>query len=149
VKTHFFSSADRVKSPRHLLTENLSYKVVSLFVALFLWVTILGRRDFVGLKEFEIQLSLPPGMMLVSQSADIVRIKVSGAQPIVKRFKEKTSVLRLDVTDYQPGTFEIDLQANQFDLPQGIRMLSIKPNTLKIALKLRKDEPRDGAEDTK
>jgi hypothetical protein len=33
------------------VTENFSYKMVALFISLILWLTILGRRDFVLSKK--------------------------------------------------------------------------------------------------
>ena len=39
--------------------ENGSYKLVALFVALVLWVAILGRKDFVMTYELPIQLLVP------------------------------------------------------------------------------------------
>lgn len=138
------STAEKMKTQHdHFWNENLSYKVVALFVALILWITILGRRDFVGTKEYDIQFETNQNVSIVSQSADKIRLKISGSQPLIKKFKEKISLLKLDVTDYSSGQFEIDLTANQFNVPQGIRIVSIKPNSVRIELK-EKGAPESG-----
>ena len=107
---------------------------MALFVSLILWISILGRRDFVGVKEFELQFITSENVAVMSQSADKIKLKISGPQPIIKKFKEKISLLKLDATDYPTGQFEFDINVNQFDIPKGIKVLSVKPNAVKVEL---------------
>ena len=68
----------------HLFTENFSYKVVALFISLILWLTILGRRDFVMSKNIEIDLITSPGQAVVAQTTDQIKVKVSGPRTALK-----------------------------------------------------------------
>ncbi|MBK7892579.1 MAG: hypothetical protein IPJ84_17540 [Bdellovibrionales bacterium] len=45
----------RTTSWKDSLFENGIYKIVSLVVTLILWVTILGRRDFVLTKDMDVE----------------------------------------------------------------------------------------------
>ncbi len=134
MRKKILKTAENMNEHKHLFTENLSYKVVALFVSLILWISILGRRDFVGVKEFELQFITSENVAVMSQSADKIKLKISGPQPIIKKFKEKISLLKLDATDYPTGQFEFDINVNQFDIPKGIKVLSVKPNAVKVEL---------------
>lgn len=125
----------KIKSKRvPALFDNLSYKLVSLFIAFVLWISILGRRDFVATQEVEINLVSAPGYSVLSQSADRVKIKISGQQPLMKKYKDKIQMLNVDVTDKSPGIYDMDIVANRFDLPQGLKILNIRPNAIKYEI---------------
>ncbi len=86
------------KKQRLAIFDNLSYKMVSLFIAFVLWISILGRRDFVATQEVEINFISAPGYSILSQSNDRVKIKISGQQPLMKKYKDKIQVINVDVT---------------------------------------------------
>ncbi|MFN3455381.1 MAG: hypothetical protein ACK41T_10520 [Pseudobdellovibrio sp.] len=125
------SKTDKIKA---LFLDNLSYKIVSLFVALILWISILGRRDFVTTKEMDVTLILAPGYTVAAQSHDRLRVKISGAQPVLKKYKDSLKNIVFDLTDNQEGLVEIDIPNNRIDVPSGIRVLSVKPNVIKVEI---------------
>ncbi len=138
MRNKFSKASGGIDRYKFLFTENISYKLVALFVALILWVSILGRRDFVLTKEIEISFLTVRGYSVVSQSVDRIKVKVSGSQSIMKKFKEKNSKLTIDATENQPGIFEFDIYQSLIDLPAGLRVLSIKPNSIKVEISEKK-----------
>lgn len=127
-------TSDGILNYKNFLTENLSYKLVALFVALILWVSILGRRDFVATKEIEVLFLTSNTYSVASQSVDRIKIKISGPQPLMKKFKEKNLNLTIDALDNKAGTFEFDINQTMIELPQGLRVLSIKPNSIRVEI---------------
>ena len=69
------------------LFENGSYKLVALFISLILWLTILGRREFVVNKEIDVDFTVAENLLIAGQSSDKVRVKISGPQPLLKKYK--------------------------------------------------------------
>lgn len=124
----------KFKKTAPAIFNNLSYKLVSLFIAFVLWISILGRRDFVTTQEVEVKFISAPGYSVLSQSNDRVKIKISGQQPLMKKYKDKIQVINVDVTDKEPGVYDMDIRANRFDLPQGLRILNIRPNEIKYEI---------------
>lgn len=114
--------------------DNLSYKLVSLFIAFVLWISILGRRDFVTTQEVEVNFMSAPGFSVMSQSTDRVKIKISGPQPLMKKYKDKIQMINIDVTDKSTGIYDMDIMASRFDLPQGLKILNIRPNAIKYEI---------------
>ena len=125
---------NKSKNSSHFLSENISYKFVSLFIAFVLWISILGRRDFVATQEVEINFISAAGSTILSQSSDRVKIKISGQQPLMKKYKDKIQTINVDVTDKLPGMYDMDIMASRFELPAGLRILNIRPNSIKFEI---------------
>lgn len=128
------NSKEKVRVLKESLLENASYKLVALFISLILWLSILGRRDFVVTKDVEVDFTVSKGYTLSGQSTDRVRMKVSGAQPLLKNFKDKGQSATIDLSDKKQGLYEIDMTASKFDVPNGIKILGIRPNTIRVEI---------------
>ena len=124
----------KYKKTRLAIFDNMSYKLVSLFIAFVLWISILGRRDFVATQEVEVNFVPSIGYSVLSQSHDRVKIKISGQQPLMKKYRDKIQIINVDVTDRTPGLYDMDIMANRFDLPQGLKILNIRPNSIKFEI---------------
>lgn len=125
---------ERAQALKSLFLDNISYKIVSLFVALILWISILGRRDFVTTKEMDVQIVLPPGYMVAGQSHDKLRVKISGAQPVLKKYKDSFKKVLFDLSDSGEGLVEIDVPNSRIDVPAGVRVLNVKPNVIRVEI---------------
>lgn len=117
-----------------LFTENVSYKLVALFISFVLWISILSRRDFVATKEVELNLITGQGYSVSSQSADRIKIKISGSQPLMKKYKNLIENLSIDVSDRSEGIYDIDIIPQRFEVPQGMKVLSVRPNLVKFEI---------------
>lgn len=130
------------------LTENFSYKVVALFISLILWLTILGRRDFVLSKNIDIELITAPGTQVVAQTADHVKVKVSGPRSSLKKFLESSlsQSITLDVSQKGEGVVYVDVPLNKIEVPIGVRILGIRPNQIQAEIVNVKGQPHDKQE---
>ena len=123
------------KKTSFAIFDNMSYKLVSLFIAFVLWISILGRRDFVATQEVEINFVSSQGYSILSQSNDRVKIKISGQQPLMKKYKDKIpKVINFDVAEKEPGVYDMDIMASRFELPPGLRIVNIRPNSIKFEI---------------
>ena len=62
----------------------MSFKIVSLFVALILWISILGRRDFVSTKEVEVQTAKKEAERIAALNANAGAIGYMNAMANLK-----------------------------------------------------------------
>lgn len=122
-----------------LVSENLSYKLISLFIALILWITILGRSDSISTRQVEVEVITAPHVIVASQSADKIKIRVSGPRTALRRFVENglSQVVTLDLSGKSEGLFQIQIPREKVDLPFGVRLISISPEILDIKLEKR------------
>ena len=123
----------------HYVTENFSYKMVALFISLILWLTILGRRDFVLSKKIDIELQTGPKQVVVAQTADNIRVKVSGPRAALKKFMDnpQTQSILIDISERGEGVLDIDVPLNKIDVPMGVRVLGVRPNVIRAEVSVK------------
>ncbi|MNK01271.1 hypothetical protein D3C87_190680 [compost metagenome] len=132
----------------HAVTENFSYKVVALFIALILWLTILGRRDFVMSKKVDIELITAQNTHVVAQTADSVKIKVSGPRSALKKFMESSlsQTLTLDISQRGAGVVYVDIPMSKIEVPLGVKILGVRPNQIQAEVVPVKEKENDQQE---
>lgn len=119
--------------------ENGSYKLVALFVTLILWVTILGRRDFVLSKDMDIEFLLPraiaiapaPGQKDVDRH---VTVKASGPRMALKRFAQNPGTITIDLGKSQLGPVQAIITPRSIEVPFGVKVVSVTPNLVAASL---------------
>lgn len=120
---------------KHTILDNGSYKLVALFVTLILWVTILGRRDFVLARDVELEYQVPKHLRL--KPTDIpqkVTVKVSGTRMALKRFSKASDVVPVDLNRAEPGPYRFVITPRILDLPVGVKVISITPEVLSLQI---------------
>lgn len=117
------------------LTENLNYKLVSLFIAIILWVTILGRRDFVYTKVMNVDARIGSGLA-VHRSSDQVRVRVSGTRSALKKFMEddRTEVLPVDLRERGAGVYDFEMTPDVIKVPLGVKVLGVRPSIVRFEI---------------
>jgi YbbR domain-containing protein len=119
---------------KNWIFENGSYKLVALFVTLILWVTILGRRDFVLSKDMDIEFLLPRSIAVASNVDRRVTVKVSGPRMALKKFAQNPGTITVDLGKAQLGQVRAVISARAVDVPFGVKVLSVSPDVLNVNL---------------
>ena len=127
-------TSEKISSIFDIIFDNGSYKLVALFIALILWLTILGRRDFVVNKEIEVDFIVAENFMVSGQSSDKVRIKLSGPQPLLKKYRESSQTIQISLADKPAGLFEVEMTPSRIEVPTGIKILSVKPSQIRVEI---------------
>ncbi len=119
---------------RHFMQDNWVAKIMALVIALFLWTTVMGRRDFVLTKVMNLEIITSQNQVVLAQTADRIRVRVSGPRSALKQFIDdpKTQKLILDMTDSQMGEVEVDIPTQQIQTPPGVKILSVRPNMIRV-----------------
>ena len=120
-----------------IFTDNISYKIVAFFIAIVLWVTILGRRDFVLSRNIEIEFQVGMGRTVVSQSVEQIKVKVAGPRNSLRRFLDSgvNQLITIDLSKLSEGNHEIQVPINKIDVPFGVKIQSVKPSIIKVQIK--------------
>ena len=124
------------KKYKNMLLENGSYKLVALFVTLILWVTILGRRDFVLSKDMDIEFLLPRTIAVAeSNRLRRVTVKVSGPRVALKKFAQNPGTITIDLgRQAEPGPVKALITPRNVEVPFGVKVISVTPDTINIRL---------------
>lgn len=118
---------------RGFFTENLSYKFVSFLIALILWVTIIGRRDFVYTKTVDVELRPAIENVVAAQTTDRVRVRASGSRAALKKFMDSpdSRTIVIDISGRGKGILDVDVPSHMIEVPVGVKVLSVRPNVIR------------------
>lgn len=116
------------------VVENGSYKLVALFVTLILWVTILGRRDFVLSKEVDLEFLLPKNLVISQQINRKVSVKVSGPRTALKKFGQNPGAITIDLAQSKQGTNKAVITPKNVEVPFGVKVISVTPDVIQVTL---------------
>ena len=117
-----------------LIFENGSYKLVALFVTMILWVTILGRRDFMLSKDIDIDFLLPKNLIIAENIDRRVSVKVSGPRIAIKKFAQNPGTITLDLARAHVGNNRIVITSKNIEVPFGVKVISVTPDIINVAL---------------
>ena len=135
-----YTKPENIEKIKSSLLDNFSYKVVALFISLILWLSILNKRDFIVTKDLELDFVTSELLVVAAQSSAQLKVKVSGPQPILKKYRESSQILAFDLSDKPAGFYDVDMNASKIDVPKGIKIIGIKPNTIRVEIVQRDKE---------
>lgn len=126
---------------RGWLTDNFSYKLVALGVAVILWASMLGRKDTTLTKDFELQPLLGPNLELVTQIPQIVTVEIAGPRVALKKINTMNPVYTLDLTALKAGRQVVTLKRDGLNLPIGARVMSLTPREFTVQIRTQGPPP--------
>ena len=129
-----YSQSERINRFKENFFDNFSYKLVALIISLILWLSLLNRRDFITIKELDVDILTSENLVVLGQTTDKLKVKVSGPQPLLKKFKDSSQIIAFDMSEKEAGFYDIDVSASKIDVPKGLKVLSIKPNTIHVEI---------------
>lgn len=116
-----------LKTLKKLFTENLSYKLIAFVVTLVLWVSMIGSKDSVLTKDYQLQLLLPASSELAHPVPDFVRVEIMGPRVALKKLGQMSSVYSVDLSGAGMGRKTVRLTPEGVNLPLGTRVVSVDP----------------------
>ena len=117
---------------RNLLLRNLQLKVVSITLAVLLWIALNGEpKSEVGLKvplEFR---NSPKGVEVLGET-NTVDIRLSASSSIVKRIDASEVTVSIDLSEWAPGERTYSLAESNLTVPFGVAVTKITPNKIRL-----------------
>lgn len=121
------------------LTENLSYKIVSLSIALILWVSLLNRRDFELKETVKLDVVTSSAFKVVEVKPAEFEVQLSGQRKAIFKLRNSLKIqdLVVDISRRGDGEFEVLIPFEDLKLPTGIRITSVKPDSISVKVEKR------------
>jgi YbbR domain-containing protein len=119
------------------ITENLGLKLLSLLVAVLLWLATVGEPEIVTAQSVPIQYRNPPANLEISsQLTDSALVEMRGSS---ERLSDPTNaVVILDLGDnVRPGERTYSILEEHVKLPPGITFLRAVPSQIRLRLEYR------------
>jgi YbbR domain-containing protein len=117
-------------------SESLALKVVSVIIALILWLTILGFKPEEVKRNWKLELLLPPGVVVTSKVPAYVQFTLSGPRVLLNNVDRKAHPIRPDLRHTRDSTVVLNINEDLIadDLPKGVKVLSYYPPTILLRL---------------
>jgi YbbR domain-containing protein len=118
---------------RTYVVHNLGLKLVSLLLALGLWLAI--SRDPVAQVAVDVPVemqNLPDGLEVSSEHIPQVQVRLSGAERIIHRLQASDVHAKIDLGQVAPGERSFELTASDIHHPNGLQVIQVIPSELHL-----------------
>ncbi|MGZ3686858.1 MAG: CdaR family protein [Bdellovibrionota bacterium] len=123
---------------------NLGTKIISIFIAVFMWAIVLGSRNVEVSKDMALELITPQDLVASNEVPDKVTFKLSGPKAFLRAVLDRhEDPIRVNLTGQKPGLVTYRLFSDNIRLPIGVKVLSINPAAILVKLEYvkRRDVP--------
>src|SRR2546423_9605640 len=127
---------------RRIVFEDWNLKLLALAITLGLWFGVTGQRApaTIRLRGVQLNFQLPANMEISNDPRDEVEVTLTGSKRDLDSLNVRDLVANVDVSGMRPGERVVQLIPGRvvtMELPEGVRIDDIEPNTVPLRL-----EPR-------
>jgi YbbR domain-containing protein len=129
-----------------LMIRNWGLKLVSVFMALVVWLVLVPADKVLSEKTLTVPLemrNIPENLEIVEKSASTVDIAVRAASRILNQISPSTVSARLDLERASVIQQEYPLNKSMISLPPGADVIEIRPNKVQIKLEWTREATLD------
>jgi diadenylate cyclase len=111
-------------------------RALALGIAIALWFSIsLEDREALSerLVEAGVSYDRPRGYIILDQEPS-VRVRVRGASKQVRELNPYQVIVQVELTRTAPGIFNVTLGPDNVLLPEGLEVVSLEPNVIRVEL---------------
>jgi len=122
---------------RRVFTSHWGLKILSLLLAIVLWLVVLREEKVVTTVHAPVELkNIPPEMMVVNDAEDLISVKLRGAQSLISGFVPSQIELpqRKGNARLRMGENYIPIDPKQISVPRGIEVLGVTPSAIRVVL---------------
>ena len=129
-------AGDVIKVLRGRLADNLGIKVLSLGLAVALWVVVVGEQKAEVVLNVPLDVGqIPRNLMIVNDPVEFVALKVRGPRSLVQALAPNEVTMRgTFARAIKEGENILNLGAEQFQVPRGVEALSVSPTRVRLLL---------------
>jgi len=123
---------------KRVFLENLVYKLVSLLLAIGLWLAVANAP----VAEIEMRVpiefrSLPENLEIDSASFTEAQIRLKGPERVLHGMTAADIKAEVDLSNMQPGERTFDLTARQVHVPEDVEVVQIIPGQFHLSFDIR------------
>ncbi|MGQ9688794.1 MAG: CdaR family protein [Desulfobaccales bacterium] len=115
------------------LGRHKSLKLLSLFLAVALWLAVGGEERTETNLNFTLELlNLPGDLIITSEVPSTLQVQVSGPRGLIRSLSQSRLTHTLDLAGVKAGRQTFPLGVGSFDLPRGVQVVRVQPNPLSL-----------------
>ena len=119
----------------NFITKNKTIKVISLILAIILWVFVKSKSGGeVGLVvPLEFYL-VPPSFIVTNVTDEAINVRINGSFMQLERLSTREIRARIDLSRARPGTNSFDILPDNFNISKTLDITQISPSSVKVEL---------------
>lgn len=126
------------KGFRRQSIELITAAFISLFCITGLWMNFSKGMETLATYTVPVEFMMSDQKMeIISSSASDVKLLISGSRPLISSISPDQIKIKLDLSSSVSGTNHLSVTNENILLPPGVRLKSIEPSSLEIALDMR------------
>jgi YbbR domain-containing protein len=126
------------------VSVNIVTKVISVVIAIVLWIIVLGSRNVEVTKEIPLEVITPADIVPANEIPEKIAFRLSGPKAFLRAILDRREVpIRVDLSGAKPGLVTYRFFQDNIRVPIGVKVLSINPAAILIKLEhlKRRDVP--------
>ncbi|MBZ5572187.1 MAG: hypothetical protein LAO09_09960 [Acidobacteriia bacterium] len=123
---------------RHYVLHNLGLKLISLALAVGLWLAV--AREPVAEVAVDVPIefrNIPENLEISSENIPRAQIRLRGPERIVHRVRASDVYAAVNLSGVKPGERTFDLAAQQIHQPTGLEVVQVVPGEIRVAFDTR------------
>jgi hypothetical protein len=119
---------------RKWLLHNLGLKLLSLALAVFLWIVVLGEQKIEVTVHVPLPLALPQDFFLANDPVDALDIHLRGPKTLVTSLTPREVALSDLPVKWAEGENIIPIRPDLVRVPRGIQVVGVTPQRVRVVL---------------
>ncbi|MBC7386042.1 MAG: hypothetical protein H7301_07775 [Cryobacterium sp.] len=122
-----------------MFSGNTGAKVVSVIVAIVLWIVVLGSRSTEVTKEIPVIVTTPGDLVVSSDLPEKVIFRLAGPKAFLRAILDRPEEpIRVNLSGARAGLVTYRFFADNIRLPIGVRVLNVNPSSVIVKLEAQK-----------
>jgi YbbR domain-containing protein len=118
-----------------LFTANLGTKLISVAIAVVLWMIVLGSRNVEATKDIPLEVITPSDVVPANDIPDHISFRLSGPKAFLRTVLDrKEEPIRVNLAGAKPGLVTYRFFSDNIRVPIGVKVLTISPTSVLIKL---------------
>jgi len=120
---------------KNLIAENLTFKLISIALAVFLWFFVTFKGQTETYVEVPIEFKgVPVGMEILKQNVKKINISISARERIIREIAQNNIRVIIDLSNAKLGENSMPITKSSIKIPRGAEILRIEPSIVKVYL---------------
>ena len=116
-----------------LIQYQFGLKVMSILIALTLWVVVFGSRTMEVTKDVPFEVVMSDDQILIDPIPEKISFRLSGPKAFLRTIQNRIEdPIRANIKELKTGVFTHRVYSDAIKLPLGVKVQSITPNVIQL-----------------
>ncbi|MBC7690147.1 MAG: hypothetical protein H7222_00110 [Methylotenera sp.] len=121
------------------ISSNLGTKIISIIIAVVLWVVVLGSRNVEVSKDIPLEIVTPSDLVTSNDVPEKITFRLAGPKAFLRAILDRREEpIRVNLSGAKAGLVTYRFFADNIRLPIGVKVISVNPTAILIKLEPQK-----------